>query len=210
MCDLCQKIFSRRQTLLSHRRTWHEKVYYLKFLCEICGATFDKKQSFDDHIQNDHEKHLSYKLVDHAFAKKCVRYRKYFSKKNTSPNILLSNREIAEIAQCLFMFMQSHPWVKYNIVLSLSFGQFSVDGKLIGHDEFFSPSESESLKLNDKHSIVLSVRNHCVQVTNRFEDILFRGSGFKFIGVKYCDISIVSIDPSTSYKNPKNATIKHS
>ena len=200
---MCNKQFTRRQALNSHKRTWHEKIFYLKFFCELCKEVFSQKDLFDDHLKRRHEKSLAYKQINSAFDDKFVRYQKYFTVDNTkTPNVLLNKHEIAQIAACLFYYMQNHPWIKYNIVLSLLFGQFSLDGHLVGNEEFFSPSETETLKLSDKYSVLKSVRNHCVEVTNRFEDILFRGSGWNFLGVKYCDITIVSLEASTSYQNP--------
>ena len=138
VCHICNKTFRRLQQLSNHRRTTHDKHYYLKFFCEICKKSFENQSFLHDHIIKEHEENLNYKLFKSAFNRKFSLYRKYFYKEEaSSPNILLEKKQISDIAKTIYVFMQSYPWIKYNICLAFSFGQFDSNGVMVGNDEFF-------------------------------------------------------------------------
>ena len=157
-----------------------------------------------------HENSLNYKVQTSAFKRKFVLYRKHFKLETaTTPKILLKREEILDITKTIFVYMQSHPWIKYNINAALNLGQFDKsNGQLIGNDVFFSHSSTEMIKVGDIENLLKSVLTKCQEVSDRIEDILLRGSGWILLGIKFCDISITSLSQSRAYSNPKHASLK--
>ena len=190
-CKICKKQFARKQQLISHTKSFHEKKFSLCFICELCKTNFTDHNLLRDHIKLIHEKNLTYKLLNEAFNEKNVIYRKYFVKKEIlTVHVLLQRKEIEEISQTLMNFLISNPFIKYKITICFSFGQFK-DETLIGNADFHLPSKTETLKLISFENTVDSVSNRCSEITERFDDITLRGSNWVLLGVKFVDINIV-------------------
>lgn len=48
-CDICDKIFSNKDILISHRKDDHPELK-LKFQCYVCGEKYDRKQRLEVHL----------------------------------------------------------------------------------------------------------------------------------------------------------------
>ena len=203
-CDICDISFTRRTHLTRHTKNKHtekeEKKTIKKNLiqCPFCSKKV-KRDNFDDHLKESHE-HISseFQKTSCISDNVCI-FRKYLhSEEKTIQAYTQSKSTVESIFNLIKTQLVDRNVFRASIALTANYEipDWQDDGgeKSADSDSFTLRSKGQIFnKLQSDKQIKSRIKRMLKGAAARNEDLLHRGSGWKFVNLNVCDVLLYQV-----------------
>ncbi len=215
-------LFRHRETTKSRARTPLNQSFQCPF-CENEVSSFKSRKDLVSHIDASHLENLNYSLYKSALNGKIKFYRKHIFSKETLQGFVANKKNRQEIVDVICHELSKTFTVKVALILTAAYQipdlNSAAEKKVIEpnttniDDTSDKPSDQSSPQILSNDRDVFALRTSYIQFTsfdssrslkgkvqkllhnlvNREEDLLMRGSGWRFESLSFSDIQITSI-----------------
>ena len=201
-CKICKANFTRKTTLKNHFKRKHEekrKNQSSKPDCPFCGLKLKSTKILRKHIKTVHKDVLVFKKKICVLNNKLCIFRKELrAESKTLADFCISKKFIKEILTLLKSETSTRIVFKFSIVICANyqlsnFKEDQEENQERNDDEDSFNFRSKSLVVNHFESdndIKRKIRKLLQGIINREEDLLTRGSGWRFLNLQCCDVII--------------------
>ena len=196
-CDICDISFTRKAHLTRHTKNKHtekEQSYKKKLIqCPFCSNKV-KRGNFDNHLKKSHE-HISSEFQKTSCISNnvCI-FRKYLhSEEKTIQAYTHSKSTVESIFNLIKSQLVERNVFRASIALTANYEipDWQDDGgeKSADSDAFTLRSKGQIFnKLQSDKQIKNRIRQMLKGAAARNEDLLHRGSGWRFVNLNVCDV----------------------
>ena len=215
-------LFRHRETTKSRARSPLNQSFQCPF-CENEVSSFKSRKDLVSHIDASHLENLNYSLYKSALNGKIKFYRKHIFSKETLQGFVANKKNRQEIVDVICHELSKTFTVKVALILTAAYQipdlNSAAEKKVIEpnttniDDTTDKPSDQLSPQILSNDRDVFALRTSYIQFTsfdsshslkgkvqkllhnlvNREEDLLMRGSGWRFESLSFSDIQITSI-----------------
>lgn len=201
-CDICDISFTRKAHLTRHSRNKHteEKKTNKKNLiqCPFCSDKVER-DNFNNHLKESHE-HISSEFQKTSCISNnvCI-YRKYLhSEEKTIQAFTQSKSTVESIFNLIKTQLVERDVFRASIALTANYEipdwQDDEGEKSADSDAFTLRSKGQIFnKLQSDKQIKNRIRQMLRGAAARNEDLLHRGSGWKFVNLNVCDVLLYQV-----------------
>jgi len=190
-CPQCSAVFSR-----AFSRNRHLKVIHLNtnqvHVCQICGEVFTNVKKLKEH-RALHEPTTGFYLLNSAFRKSCLLYRKIYSTKMKTLEQSFANDK-KDMITLLQHEVTKKNSLKATIIYHAEFLK-SLDDMELGETTYPVCIRTKATQLNNTDEILKFVRNSRLDAQERIDDFIEHGSGWVLDEIVCTDIQIGVCSP---------------
>ena len=220
-CELCDISFTRRGSLKLHILRRHSEKESQdqesstqgdrSFSCSFCSSIFESRQNLVVHINSNHSESLVFQKRSAINGKICFFRKDLTTEKGTLADFCSSKKVMTEIYNLIISEFAKKSVFRMSIVITCNyeipdFSEESSGTSKSSDNDTFS-LRSRGLVVNEfegEKSIKKKIRSLLMGAFSREEDLLTRGSGWRFTCLQCCDILIY--DVCYVVKNSSNST----
>ena len=217
-CELCDITFSRRNSLKLHVLRRHSEKNESQeistqgdrsFSCTFCSSIFESRPNLVDHINSNHSESLVFQKRSAINEKICFFRKDLTAEKGTLADFCSSKKVLTEIYNLIISEFAKKSVFRISIVITCNYEipDFTEENSNKSSDNDTFSLRSRGLVVNEfegKKSIKRKIKSLLMGAFSREEDLLTRGSGWRFTCLQYCDIIIY--DVCYVVKNSGNST----
>ena len=210
-CELCDITFTRKSSLKLHVLRRHSEKNESQsqeistqgdrsFSCTFCSSSsiFESRQNLVDHINSNHSESLVFQKRSAINEKICFFRKDLTAEKGTLADFCNSKKVLTEIYNLIISEFAKKSVFRISIVITCNYEipDFTEEnsGKSSDNDTF--SLRSRGLVVNEfegEKSIKKKIRSLLMGAFSREEDLLTRGSGWRFTCLQCCDILIYDV-----------------
>ena len=205
-CESCDISFTRRSSLKLHvlRRHSEKESQEIStqgdrsFSCTFCSSIFESRPNLVEHINSNHSESLVFQKRTAINGKICFFRKDLTAEKGTLADFCSSEKVLTEIYNLIISEFAKKSVFCISIVITCNYEipDFSEEssGKSSDNDTF--SLRSRGLVVNEfegEKSIKKKIRSLLMGAFSREEDLLTRGSGWRFTCLQCCDILIYDV-----------------
>ena len=195
-CDICDISFSRKAYLTRHTKRKHseEKKLGKKFFqCPFCSKKVERDK-FYDHLKESHKNISSEFEKTSCIGNNVCLFRKYLhTEEKTIQAFTKSNSTVESIFNLIKTQLVERVVFRASIALTANYEipDWQEDGgkKSADSDSFTLRSKGQIFnRLQNNRQIKIRIRKMLKGAADRNEDLLHRGSGWRFVNLNVCDV----------------------
>ena len=207
-CESCDISFTRRSSLKLHvlRRHSEKESQEIStqgdrsFSCTFCSSIFESRQNLVEHINSNHSESLVFQKRTAINGKICFFRKDLAAEKGTLADFCSSKKVLTEIYDLIISEFAKKSVFRISIVITCNYEipdfteESSGTSKSSDNDTF--SLRSRGLVVNEfegEKSIKKKIRSLLMGAFSREEDLLTRGSGWRFTCLQCCDILIYDV-----------------
>lgn len=207
-CESCDITFTRRSSLKLHvlRRHSEKESQEIStqgdrsFSCTFCSSIFESRQNLVEHINSNHSESLVFQKRTAINGKICFFRKDLTAEKGTLADFCSSKKVLTEIYNLIISEFAKKSVFRISIVITCNyeipdFSEESAGTSKSSDNDTFS-LRSRGLVVNEfegEKSIKKKIRSLLMGAFSREEDLLTRGSGWRFTCLQCCDILIYDV-----------------
>ena len=204
-CEICDISFTRKAYLTRHTKKKHtkeEKKSDKKYLiqCPFCSSSKKvERDNFYDHLKESHKNISSEFEKTSCISNNVCLFRKYLhSEEKTIQAFTRSNSTVESIFNLIKTQLVERIVFRASIALTANYEipDWQDDGgeKSADSDSFTLRSKGQIFnRLQSNRQIKNRIRKMLKGAADRNEDLLHRGSGWKFVNLSACDVLLYQV-----------------
>ncbi len=203
-CHLCNISFSRKRALdrhlLSHQHSESTtSSSKQRFFCSFCSDGFSKRKDLRFHVSTEHEDLLVFRKKSAINDRVCIFTKDLSSEKQTLADFCNSKKSLKEIFNLIKTELMTRTVFRASIVISASYeisDLSSEGGPVKSSDNDTFSLRSKGLVFNELEGdrrIQRKISRLLQGALAREEDLLTRGSGWRFENLEACDILLYDV-----------------
>ena len=218
-CDFCGVTFSRRGALIKHIKKRHEDkkeggedVISTKrektFVCPFCQTAHHKsRKELSSHVKTDHSELLVFQKTSAIGGKICIFRKDLTAEENkTLADFCNSKKIVKEIFHLLKSELVARSVFRISVVITANYEIPDVTEenpiKSVDNDTFSLRTKGVVInEFEGDRAIKNKIKSLLMGALSREEDLLTRGSGWRFENLHSCDILLYDICHLTRKRN---------
>ena len=217
-CSTCGKEFRRKSSRDIHFRLRHREPRQIPALprqshqCPFCNTVSGDESSFSTrndlvlHIDSVHLNSLNFSLHKSALNGKIKIFRKLIFSEQTLQAFAVDKKNQSDIADVIIHELSKSQIIKVSLILSAAYqipalindGDTTSSQELLiaDRDTFALRTESVNFSAHESKRVLMNkIKRLLTALVTREEDLLMRGSGWRFDSLSFCDVQITNLAP---------------
>ena len=217
-CSTCGKEFRRKSSRDIHFRLRHREPRQIptsprqSHQCPFCNTASGNESSFSTrndlalHVDSVHLNSLNFSLHKSALNGKIKFFRKLIFSEQTLQAFAVDKKNRTDIADVIIHELSKSQIIKVSLILSAAYqipalindGDTTSSQELLiaDRDTFALRTESVNFSAHESKRVLMNkIKRLLTALVTREEDLLMRGSGWRFDSLSFCDVQITNLAP---------------